>query len=472
MKQAVVFASKTHYEILFTELRDSKVRVTAALRRHRSGASLFEEVCAAALPFSEMLILISKDQVTVRLLELPTTDAQEIRDIIGIQAGKQTPFPKDEIVWDYRITESSKHGYTKVLLSVVQKEKIEVLCRDLSKAAHVNAAVGLDCEYLAGWNHFRGSEEAYGVIDWTLDGIDFTVVKSGMVVFTKLLQIDASVDHGPDWEGQLVSELRFAMAGYQTDHAAPPIEKVAVHASAAIFDRLHRVLTGKLSIETLHAPACPPGTEISKEAAGMFKEFTDAGITFAKLLGAAGRRSAVKKFEFTPAAIRSRHESRKRSRRVLLTAALAGLFGLSLLAVSLERELANLLRLNALTRMERELARNAGPLAEVDRRIQFVKARLANSSVSASMLDGIGAATPAGVYLTEFAYDERGEAALRGTAAAPTEVYQYVKNLEGLRRFAAVKTRYVNKRAVESGEVVDFEIVCTLKERLLGAPQS
>jgi len=81
----------------------------------------------------DLIVILSRNQVTVRNLELPTTDPQEIKDIISIQAGKQTPFSKDEIIADFKTIGLSRQHYTKVLLAIVQKAIVNNFLNNLAE---------------------------------------------------------------------------------------------------------------------------------------------------------------------------------------------------------------------------------------------------------------------------------------------------------------------------------------------------
>ncbi|MDA0577316.1 MAG: hypothetical protein O3B24_04370, partial [Verrucomicrobia bacterium] len=59
---------------------------------------------------------LPRQLATVRILELPSTNPVEIGDMVELQAGKLTPYTKEEIVADYKIVGPGREGYTKVML--------------------------------------------------------------------------------------------------------------------------------------------------------------------------------------------------------------------------------------------------------------------------------------------------------------------------------------------------------------------
>ena len=94
--------------------------ITRLLKRDAAGETVGGFLNKEKINYDELIIILPRNQVTIRNLELPSVDQDEIRDIINIQTGKQTPFARDEVIEDYRLVGSSRQRYTKVLLAIVQ----------------------------------------------------------------------------------------------------------------------------------------------------------------------------------------------------------------------------------------------------------------------------------------------------------------------------------------------------------------
>src|SRR5437870_1155840 len=50
-----------------------------------------------------IVISIPRNLVTVRNLQLPTADPHELKEMIDLQAAKQTPYAKEEIIADFQV---------------------------------------------------------------------------------------------------------------------------------------------------------------------------------------------------------------------------------------------------------------------------------------------------------------------------------------------------------------------------------
>ena len=133
-----VGVSKIHLERVSGSSRAVADQIRAALRKGRF----------ARVP---VIGCLPRQMMTVRMLELPSTDHEEIADMVDLQIGKQTPYSRDEIAWDYRAAGSGRDGYTRVMLSIVQRSTIRDRYYILEEA-------GVDVE--------RMTVSAEGMLNW------------------------------------------------------------------------------------------------------------------------------------------------------------------------------------------------------------------------------------------------------------------------------------------------------------------
>ncbi|GAI08673.1 unnamed protein product, partial [marine sediment metagenome] len=74
---------------------------------------------------SDFLVVSLPHQLAaVRNLELPSANPAEIKDMVQLQVGKQTPFTKEEIIYDYQILDTNEEGYSRVMLAIVHRDVI------------------------------------------------------------------------------------------------------------------------------------------------------------------------------------------------------------------------------------------------------------------------------------------------------------------------------------------------------------
>src|SRR5437867_5428212 len=145
-----------------------------------------------------IVISIPRNLVTVRNLQLPTADPHELKEMIDLQAAKQTPYAKEEIIADFQVVRRSPEGYTDVGL-ITTHRSVSNRCLKILDDFHLKAAgIRLSSHgVLSSWQLMRGAtrDEERGptaVLDIDSNFSDFLVTRSGAVTFTKALSIGSA----------------------------------------------------------------------------------------------------------------------------------------------------------------------------------------------------------------------------------------------------------------------------------------
>src|SRR5258708_10412279 len=74
-----------------------------------------------------LVLTFPQSKAIIKTLVLPTRQEREIREMIRLQASRQTPLGTDEIVVDYQLLEGAAEGHSRVAMIVVRKEDINEL---------------------------------------------------------------------------------------------------------------------------------------------------------------------------------------------------------------------------------------------------------------------------------------------------------------------------------------------------------
>lgn len=177
-------------------------------------ASVVQEFKLSRLP---VIGSLPRQMVNVRILELPSVDAEEIEDMVDLQIGKQTPYSKDEIVSDYRVIGSVRQGYTRVMLAIVQRNVLrERFC--LLEEAGLNvermsvSTEGVLNWYLAAANRLGGGGTVV-VLDVDSFYSDFLVVSEGALCFTRSILVGANhlASGYARWKDKLAQEVQSSL---------------------------------------------------------------------------------------------------------------------------------------------------------------------------------------------------------------------------------------------------------------------
>ncbi|MCK4463733.1 MAG: hypothetical protein KAU58_05420, partial [Candidatus Omnitrophica bacterium] len=102
-------------------------------------------------PSKSVFLNIPRHLVMARLLHLPSTSDDEIRNMVKMESAKQMPYRDEDIIIGYKIIEKLKNGYSDVLLAIAQEGIIKRLINILRGADLTIEKIILGSESLFGW---------------------------------------------------------------------------------------------------------------------------------------------------------------------------------------------------------------------------------------------------------------------------------------------------------------------------------
>ena len=105
-----------------------------------------------------LIVIVPYQVVAIRNLEFPSTNPDEIKNMVELQIGKQTPFSIDEMIYDYVILNIDTEGYSRVMLAVVHQDVIKRYFKILKAAKLKTDRVALSPEGLLIWYRFTHKE--------------------------------------------------------------------------------------------------------------------------------------------------------------------------------------------------------------------------------------------------------------------------------------------------------------------------
>ena len=406
----------------------------------------------------DLIVILSRNQVTVRNLELPTTDPQEIKDIISIQAGKQTPFSKDEIIADFKTIGLSRQHYTKVLLAIVQKAIVNNFLNNLAEKKEAVSKIVLGSQALANWCPIIAPKiggEPFAVLDVNDDFSDFCVFSKGRLLFTKLLHFGRRDLSKRTWQKSFLEEIGLSLDAYRKESIGPAFNKVAIMGMKAEekFNKdVKNALARQFSLEVLGPFENAEGISIPNGA---------RAVSSSKLIGLALNPDRPL-MDFLPQGLKQARAKRIKRKELMLTGILAFLVLIMGSGIFLEKICTKTLLLRRLDAQFVKLEDGTSELKKEYLKINLIKNRMDTKNSALEVLREIHKVAPQEIYLTNISFEEGKLISLRGTSKAMSEVFEFVKTLEGLPIFKNVKTKYVTKRRLKGKDLTDFEITCPL----------
>jgi Tfp pilus assembly PilM family ATPase/Tfp pilus assembly protein PilN len=412
-----------------------------------------------------VVAILPRPMATLRVLEFPSLDPREIRDMVELQIGRLTPYSRDEMVADFKIIGSERAGYGQVFLAIAPASAARQRFGLPEECGLTVERLTVGTEALMHLAVLRERPDV-GVLDLDSNAAEFCVRRAGQPVFSRTIPVGASAlaARVGEEEHRFLQEFHRAVDSYRNENPGARLETVlttgAAFPSADWLDRLRAEAGVAMEVAA-------PESDLSDEARGTLAQAAAAGVSLSAVLGAA-RAPGQLGLNLIPETVLSRRNLEKRARQLtglgLLILAL-----LTLASLALEGRIVR--RRNLLNELRRQVAETGPAAARVEKQTQQAMAagaRLDARKTAVRVLTELHALIPETVTLTAIQIDRTtppGQVAatlaitLRGQAPTVGDTVRLVGILEESPALANVRSTRTNT----GRDKTDFEITCEVE---------
>ncbi len=417
-----------------------------------------------------LVISLPHQLVAVRNLELPSVNPAEIKDMIKLQVSKQTPFTKEEIIYDYEILDTSTEGYSKIMLAIVQRDVIRRYSKILEAARLKTERIALSSEGLPAWCRFacKGGavDKPQALINIDYDKSNFTVILKDKLIFSRNISIGflQSREKKDEWEKKFIEEINYAIYAYQNEMINKEISRAIITgAEKSIADLNEAVLKNKLNLPVEIIPQLK-SIPVTKEALQEYKaNVKDISISY--MFGLAFAYSE-QKINLVPPQLLVEKGVKERGRDLYL-------FGMYLALILVA---ATTIFLGKIYNKQQYLARLKQEILKIQKKVDrldsmmketdMVKRRILTRNFSLNLIYEIHRLILPEIYLKSVSFDGKDHLTLRGISSNMSAIIGFRSALEKSKYFEGVNTKFATTHKVGGKELTDFEIVCPLRADL------
>jgi len=404
-------------------------------------ATVRETFAVQKFPKSRIVGCMPRQVVTVRMLDLPSTDPDEISDMVDLQSAAQTPYSREEVVFDYRVLGVGQGGYTKVMLAIVQRSVLRERHLLFEEAGIDVERMCISSEGLLNWLSATRPSSSGGlmVVDVDASNSDCSVFADGCLVFTRNIQTGAEglSNSGQRGLSAFAGEVRRSLEMCQSDVQGVAAKQVLVTGGGVAVSGLADALSVELGlpVEEVSSTACV--TREPREAP--LADIAAQGVSLTSVVGVAAGQGNMT-FGFLPDSVRSRRRLLGRARR---TARLATLMMALFVSLSCCASVSFYLRwkhLNTLIDETDTKSVRAQRVQVMKGVINEVITRAGTEGTVIRQLGELHTGTPEGI-----AYDHvdtdllKHQVALEGTGTSIREIRELIKNLDASDLFDGVE---------------------------------
>jgi Tfp pilus assembly PilM family ATPase len=411
--------------------------------------------------------IVPSNLVITKNIEIPSNDQEEIKEIINLQAGRHTPYSREEIIVDYVNIGTYKHNYTKILLVIVTRNVIKRQFDILNRTGFRLEKIFFAPEGLSWFAskvmklETKNSPRCMVHVDELVT--DFVVIYDDKPIFVRSMPIGAQhlANERERYESRFVEELKKSLEAYHNEN----IEKTP--------DLL--ILSGAIEeIKDLDV-ALNNGLHVPVKAEPYFKYLSLSGEVLKNISRAARHSSFLNviapilgrediKVDLVPEEAKLSKSVEERGRDLIKT----GIFALTLFVLVCFVLISNIyFKSSYLTKLnvkEGELSKEAETLEKNFTELGLIRGYLSGRGYSLEVLNELYDIISMDTQVDDIKFSADGKFSIRGTANTMSSVFSFVDRLEKSKYFKDVKTRYTTKRKEGTKDVTDFEIMATLEK--------
>lgn len=393
-------------------------------------------------------------------IELPSTDSDEIKQIIQLQAGRHSPYSREEIVIDYIPIGVFKGGYTRVFLVIVNRDYIKRNVDIIEKAGLTTRKVVLATETMAQW-YAEQSGSPLGLLQIDSGNLEFSVIHKGKPIFLRIIPLGTAqllADH-EKYAQKFQEEIRHTLEAYQAEHLEQLGQVVVTGATEkADIGEVVREATGHLpKIEKLSDLI--PLTSAAQEQ----KNAAVADVSFTAAVTSALRYLKTL-IDLTPEEVKVQQAVAEKSKDVIWMGTLIVLILVLITAIFMQKIWMRSTFVKRLDEVYKASHDKAKELNDKNRKVKSIESYLRQQKLPLDSLKEIHLLTKdQQLYFETIRYEygrDKKEIFVRGMANNSNDVNNLRDMLEKSSYFRDVKIKSSAIARVKDKELVSFEIYC------------
>ncbi|HBG62526.1 MAG: hypothetical protein A2Y03_08250 [Omnitrophica WOR_2 bacterium GWF2_38_59] len=410
--------------------------------------------------------VVPPSMVTTKNIEVPSTNPEEIKSIVGLQAGRHTPFSRDEIQVGFVNIGVYKSNYSKILLVIANKNVLKSQLEVFEKAGIKIEKVLFAPEGIAGLYSdalgWKAEATPKGIIDVDENSTNFVIAFRGISISSRSIPVGKNqlASEGIDAINKLVDEIKMTLDLYINEDIEPAPVQYLITTDDENTKALQTALKEKLNwvVEFI------PYVDNVKVTSGALKKIANnySNTSFLDIVSAV---SIVKdmQVDLMPEEVLMQRSLEEQGVE-FLRAAMAGFIVLFLVALTLGlRIYFKSTYLNNLKSKYKANREEVVRLEEDAKQTKIIQKYLAGRMVSLETIKELYYNIPDSVYLTNVFLDEDGSVSIQGVSDIASLVFNLGTTLKESPLFKSVEIKSTTSKKDRGKDVSAFEITLKLK---------
>ncbi len=409
--------------------------------------------------------ILPADFAIFKNIEIPSTDEKEINDIIDLQAGRHTPYSRDEIVIDYINLGVVHDSYAKVLLVIVKRDVIIERYAITEKAGLKSGKTILSSEAITKFfAKVCGQDDGKPVVLVDVDShhSDFIIEQGGECVFLRSIPIGSTyaASNPEAAKKTFLEEIKRSIEVYQTENIGTLPQTINITGSIDWISAYEKEIKTETNMEIKFMRI---SEFLSSAALGIVVPVDRKEVSVISCIIAPIVLDDLS-LELIPEDIKLKLNIKQKAKDITILGAMAVVCILVFCTVLFTNMIFKSFYFDRLLTSYTEELNEADKMKLISEKTGAVEGFIDQKGESLELLKELIEALPGEVYINNINYDGEQVISFTATTDNMSRVFSLVTDLENNKYFSNVKVDSTRSRRVDDKEVTDFGLTLSIEE--------
>jgi len=419
--------------------------------------------------FNESFLVLPVTSAIIKTIQIPSINENEIKDILNLQAGRETPYSREELIVDYIKLSQIQGIYTKVLVVIVTREAIMKMFTLLQGAGVNVTKIFFSAEGICVWCSQVLTPEAFdptrAIVNIDTETADFSIFSEQGLLFTRTIPIGLNtLNQGKEGTvNKFIEEIKNSVEAYQIEDISKMPNSLFVTRTGKVLPALRQELSGALGMSVNEA-ALTRRIEVE----GEYKARLDDD-TAPSFIGPIANTlfSDNLHINLVPENIKLKRKFEQKGRKITMAGVLCMVIFFQICMTFILKMFYKENYLNSLARKFEEKIDEADHLRVVSEKTRTLKHYLSNKSYAIDGIIRLYEVVPDEIYIKGLTIDQEKKLFIKGTSKSMSRIFAFVTELENDPLFSGVKTEFTESKKERGEDVSEFGIVMQVEQNEL-----
>jgi Tfp pilus assembly protein PilN len=403
----------------------------------------------------EVFVVLSRNKITVRRVDLPSQDPKEIEQMLGLYLIRQIPYHKEEVFWAYQNLGFDGISNSHILLAIALKNMFRNIVSSFGPLNLLPESILMSSQGLIHYVNEAVKDKnllqaPYLILDIDTNYSELILVNkqklnSSVVLAQGIEQLKVEQE-----KERFIVELRQALVAFNSEVPDARAERLFLSgASEAQLVIVEAALAKDFNIKSQY---------VSTKDYDNFGPGLPKGVSLSAVLGFS---STVAKddIKFILPELQIKKEMQVKAWQLMV-------LGISLVYIFIMLGAVGLVRLAQkqsysadLKAKVKALSKNTQELEDITNKLKVAKQYTNPKSSVLTLLYQLAKLCPEDITITNFSWELAKGFSFRGYAQQIPDILAFTNTLGNSEYFKGAQNRYTRRRNVKDREIVDFEII-------------